>query len=128
MAKHGKIFWNELNTKDADGSKAFYGEMFGWDLQDGPMPNGEGRYIVAKQGDDMIAGIFPLEGPEFEQVPSSWLTYVAVDDIEHAASELRRLGGMIMREPFEVPSIGKFAIARDPQGAVFALAQPSDEG
>ena len=29
----GALSWNELNTRDLEGAKAFYGAVFGWDLR-----------------------------------------------------------------------------------------------
>ncbi len=34
MKQHGAFSWNELMTNDLAGAKAFYGELFGWNMHD----------------------------------------------------------------------------------------------
>src|SRR6266705_1197079 len=36
----------ELHTKDLAKAKTFYGQLFGWQLQDTPMPGGGGTYTM----------------------------------------------------------------------------------
>src|SRR5262245_40797720 len=42
----GSLFWTELYTTDAAGAKEFYGEVFGWQFGDTPMPGGGGAYTL----------------------------------------------------------------------------------
>ena len=52
--------------------------------------------------------------------PSHWLVYFGIDDLDGAAEGDRFAGGTVMVPPQEVPG-GRILVARDPQGAVFAL-------
>ena len=48
--EHGAFGWNELDTRDPDAAKEFYGAVFGWAFEDQDM--GEmGTYTVWKVGD-----------------------------------------------------------------------------
>jgi len=49
----------ELNTTDVAKAKSFYGELFAWQLEDMPMP--EGSYTMIKVGDGTGGG--PHEAP-----------------------------------------------------------------
>ena len=51
-------------------------------------------------------------------VPHSfWLTYVAVDNADHASDKAKRLGATIMVPPTDIPNVGRFACWSDPQQA-----------
>ena len=41
------MVWHDLMSTDPDASKAFYAALFGWDIQDVPMPHGTYRMITA---------------------------------------------------------------------------------
>jgi predicted enzyme related to lactoylglutathione lyase len=50
-----------------------------------------------------------------------WFGYVAVDDVDAKAKDIEAAGGAIHKAPADIPTIGRFAVVRDPQGAVFML-------
>jgi predicted enzyme related to lactoylglutathione lyase len=52
-----------------------------------------------------------------------WLGYVAVDDVDKAAGQLKQEGGTVHREAITVPDIIRFAVVSDPQGAAFYVAK-----
>ena len=83
MAKqwtHGSFYWNELMTRNAERDKKFYRDTLGWSFEAMPMP--DGTYWVAKMGGESVGGLFPLTGPGFDGVPESWMSYIAVDDVD----------------------------------------------
>jgi predicted enzyme related to lactoylglutathione lyase len=83
MWSHGSFYWNELMTRNVEQAKRFYSSSIGWTFEPMPMPNG--TYWIANMGDKPVAGIFPLSDPEFEGVPESWMSYLAVDDVDARA-------------------------------------------
>ena len=109
----------ELNTTDLDKSKAFYGQLFNWTLEDVPMP--EGAYTVIKVGEGTGGGMMkhPVPG-----APSIWLAYVHVDDINASTQKAKSLGATVLKDVTEIPQIGWFSIFLDPTGAAFALFKP----
>jgi uncharacterized protein len=58
--------------------------------------------------------------PAMEGEPPNWLVYFGTDDIEGSIAKLREHGGSTMTDVMDI-GVGKLAIVRDPQGAVFAL-------
>ena len=125
--KHGKVLWNELNTRDLDGAKKFYAAVCGWTFESMPMADGASDYVIAKSGDEIAAGFFDLKGlPELEGVPAHWFTYLGVDDVDAAAREAKDQGGCIRRPPWDIPGVGRIAIVQDPTGAVLGLMTPSE--
>jgi predicted enzyme related to lactoylglutathione lyase len=123
---HGKIWWNELNTRDVAAAKDHYGRVFGWTFETMPMDSGE-DYVLALHDGAPVAGLFPLDNlPQLEGVPSHWFTYLAVADLEKAVETTVSGGGSIKRPPFDVPGTGRFAIVEDPSGAVVGYIQPQE--
>ena len=45
------------------------------------MPGG-GTYWCAMVQGKPVAGIFSIDAPEFDGVPESWMSYLAVDDVD----------------------------------------------
>jgi uncharacterized protein len=125
MWSHGSFYWNELMTRDVEQAKRFYGSSIGWTFEAMPMPNG--TYWLAKMDDKPVAGIFPLSGPEFEGVPESWMSYLAVDDVDARLETAKAAGAKVMREPFDVPDVGRIAIITDPGGAGIGWITPASD-
>jgi predicted enzyme related to lactoylglutathione lyase len=53
--------------------------------------------------------------------PPHWLAYISAPDVDATAKHAQELGATTLMEPTSVPGVGRFAILKDPQGAVFAL-------
>ena len=120
----GVFVWDELATTDADGAQRFYGEVFGWTATD-LGPDFGGYRIFNRAGDadgNGIAGFMTV--PE-ASIPPHWQPYVAVDDVDATVAKATELGGSAIMEPMDVPTIGRIAVIRDPQGAVFGIIKPT---
>jgi len=125
MAPHGSFYWNELMTRDAEKAKAFYAKTIGWTFERTPLPNG-GTYWVAKTDDTPEAGIFPIQGPEFEGAPEQWFSYIAVDDVDARVKQAEQAGAKVIRPPFDAPGVGRIAILQEPGGAQIGWMTPID--
>jgi predicted enzyme related to lactoylglutathione lyase len=114
----GSVVWNELNVRDASAATAFYDSLIGWTtapMDDSPMP-----YLLVSVDDRPVAGVMQM-GDQFPpDVPTHWLTYVAVDDARSAAERCASGGGEVTVPPFDTP-VGLMAVLRDPTGALFAV-------
>jgi len=123
--KHGNFHWNELMTRDVAKAKDFYAKTLGWTYDDMPMGEMYGTYTVAKADGKMVAGMFKMDGPMFEGQPPSWFAYIAVDDLDARLKKAKAAGGKVMREPWDVPGIGRIAIVVDPTGAAQGWIVPA---
>ncbi|MEA2982946.1 MAG: uncharacterized protein QOF09_4769 [Alphaproteobacteria bacterium] len=112
---HGSFHWNELMTRDADRAKKFYKDTIGWSFD--AMPMEHGTYWIAKMGERPVGGIFPLASPQFDGVPESWMSYLAVDDVDARVKKATAAGAKLMRPVFDVPDVGRIAILTEPGGA-----------
>lgn len=122
MAEHGTFHWNELNSRNVDKAKAFYEKTLGWTFEGMPMETG--TYWLAKAGDTMAGGIFDTTVLGME-IPEYWLSYLAVDDVDKRVGLAKKAGATILREPFDVPGVGRIAILKDSGGAMIGLMTPT---
>jgi uncharacterized protein len=118
---HGAFSWADLGTSDAEAAKTFYTGLFGWEMEDMPIPNG-GVYSMARLHGKYAAAIYAAE----EDQPTAWTSYVTVDDVDATTNRAAELGAMTLVEPFDVLEAGRMAVLPEPTGAVFALWQPRD--
>jgi uncharacterized protein len=110
----GALVWNELQSPDLDASAAFYGELFGWQVE--PFSGMRERYLSIKNAGANNGGMRDLTPPS----PPSWLVYFGVEDVEQALAKVGKLGGAKLAGPIDI-QIARIAVVADPQGAVFAL-------
>jgi predicted enzyme related to lactoylglutathione lyase len=118
-ASEGVFVWDELGTTDVDGAQRFYEEVFGWTTAD--MGPEYGGYRIFQRGETRVGGLMAL--PD-SSMPTQWQPYVGVDDADRTAAKAAELGGSVLLEPMDVPNVGRIAVLRDPQGAVFGIIKP----
>lgn len=112
----GALSLNQLNTSDPEAAERFYGELFGWRFES--VGDADNPYFGIYRGERVNGGMMPL--PPGAPMPSHWLAYFGIDDLDAAAGQIGSAGGTLMVEPREVPG-GRILVAQDPQGAFFAL-------
>jgi predicted enzyme related to lactoylglutathione lyase len=112
---------SELATPDAEAANAFYAQVFGWETDSfGPMTlfrlpgfvGGEPSQPVPR---DLVAVGLPGEAPH-------WGVGFWVDDVDATAEHAEALGGAVLQPPHD-DGIGRTAVLRDPQGAVFSVSR-----
>lgn len=120
----GTFSWVDLATTDAEGAKAFYGELLCWEAED--MPAGENAtYTMMRLDDDYVCGLYEMEAERREQgVPSYWFSYVTVESADASAERARELGGAVHGDAFDVLDSGRMAIIADPSGATLGAWEP----
>jgi predicted enzyme related to lactoylglutathione lyase len=125
MATNGSFYWNELMTRDAEAAKKFYGATLGWTFE--AMDEGEGAtYWIAKVGEESVAGIYSID-PKDEDTGEGWFAYVAVNDLSTALARASMEGGEVVREPWDVPGVGRIAIVNDNAGNTMGWMTPSEQ-
>jgi predicted enzyme related to lactoylglutathione lyase len=140
--EHGSVNFNNLNTRDVEGAKRFYGSVFGWEVLE--MGGGGMFFTLPGYGDhleertpgtkagmaemggpegfvDVVAAIVPL-GEGQEEIPIHWNVTFAVDDADAAAARATELGGEVIMPPMDAPWV-RFTVIGDPQGATFTASQ-----
>ena len=115
----GAFTWAELSSRGIDKAVTFYGSVFGWTTNVSDMPDGS-HYTEFHVGDQLIAGGMAMNPMVPAEVPSYWLAYFAVEDVDAKFARVLELGGHEMLGPTDFPG-GRFAIVSDPEGAAFGL-------
>lgn len=128
MAEHGSFMWNELATSDVDQARTFYGGLLGWAYQTMDMGGGA-TYTIIQNAGKQAGGMMALaEMGAPAGVPPHWMSYIAVDDVDARTAQVAGLGGRVMREPFDIPDVGRMSVIADPAGAVVCLMTLAGEG
>jgi uncharacterized protein len=140
--EHGTVNFNDLNTRDPEGAKPFYGSVFGWETLD--LPGGFQMWTLPGYGDhlakdnpdlrknmeemdapkgfeDVVASIVPL-GDDQPDTPPHWNVTFAVDDADAIAEKTTELGGKVIVPPTDAPWV-RMTVVADPQGATFTASK-----
>ncbi len=123
----GALNWNELQTRDTEGAKAFFAALFDWAPEDSSV--GEMTYTVFNLGGTGIAGMMPMPPGVPDEVPAYWLVYFGVEDCDASAARAQELGGGVIAPAMDIEGVGRFAALTDPHGTAFAViagAQPDE--
>ena len=118
----GKIGWVDITAEDAPALRDFYKKVVGWEPDEVDM-GGYADFNMTMPGNGApAAGICHARGGN-SGLPTQWLIYIIVADIEQSAAFCRDNGGSLLVEPKEADG-GKICVIKDPAGAVAALYQP----
>jgi hypothetical protein len=118
---HGAFMWNELMTNDVEKAKSFYRATLGWATEEMKMPSGS--YWIAKHDGKMVAGIMDIAMMP-PGTPPHWFSYIEVDDVDARVKKVAGSGGKVIREPFDIPDVGRVAIVADATGAIVGWMTP----
>ena len=121
------LVWNDLNTRDTEGAKAFYSAVFGWDPVDQDMGGGA-PYTVWELGGRGIGGAVALPEQVPAEIPDRWVTWFAVVDRDAVVAKAGELGATVFEPALDVPGVGKMGVLADPQGAFFGVLEPESAG
>jgi uncharacterized protein len=145
--EHGSLNFNDLNTRDPEGAKRFYGAVFGWTTLE--LPGGFEMWTLPGYGDylerevnpdirklteeaggpkgfeDVVASIVPL-GDDQPDTPPHWGVTFAVENADTIAEKAAALGGKVILPPMDAPWVRMTVIA-DPQGAIFTASKYAPE-
>ena len=117
LMKHGAFSWSELMTSDVDAARSFYGTLFGWTFED--FLGAGAPYTLVKVGGEPVGGMMAPTSECTGKAPS-WGVCVTVDDVDATARQVETLGGKLLHPPTDIPSVGRFCVLQDPQGATLS--------
>jgi len=113
--------WAELNARGIDKAVAFYRSVFGWDAKKSDAAGADAPpYTEFQLGGESLAGAMEMAPMIPKEVPSYWMPYFNVADVDASFKKATGAGAREMVAPQDFPG-GRFAIVADPQGAVFGL-------
>jgi len=107
------VHW-EIEALDPERVKAFYGELFNWEIGDGPI-------MTIPAG---IGGPEPGPAGHVRQGQRSGVTlYIQVRDLSASLAKAAELGGAVVMERMDVPGGPTIAGITDPEGNPVMLVQ-----
>jgi predicted enzyme related to lactoylglutathione lyase len=119
----GRFVWHELMTRDVPGAKTFYTRLVGWNAQ--PW-EADPSYTVCHSSQGPTAGIFAITADFPAEMPAHWVNYIGTRDVDGTVAAAVRAGGSIVKEAEDIKGAGRYAVLKDPQGAVFAILDPEN--
>ena len=120
----GDFVWYDLLTVAPKGAVAFYSEVIGWKTQ--AFQGGSEEYLMWVGSQGPLGGVMPLpESAAAMGAPPHWFSHVTVEDCDATVTRVKALGGVVYKEPTDIPTVGRFAIIADPQGASISVFTPS---
>jgi len=118
----GKVGWIDMTTADAPGVRDFYKAVVGWETDDVDM-GGYADYVMKMPATgEGIAGVCHAKGSNAD-LPTGWLIYIVVADVEKSAAACLANGGKVIVEIRGLAG-GRFCVVEDPGGSVAGLYQP----
>ena len=115
----GSIGWCDLTVGDAGAVRDFYRDVVGWTSTDVDM-GGYADYCMNQPfNGTATTGVCWARGSNAD-LPPVWLVYFVVSSLDDSLVRVREGGGTILRKP-KPSGPGRFAVVRDPAGAVCAL-------
>ena len=111
----------EIPANDPARLSEFYSKLFGWSFEKWGGSDAEMEYWIIKtrEKDNSIGadgGMMKKTDPN--QTP---LNYILVESVDDFGKKLVQLGGKIIMPKTEIPNMGYFAVALDPEGNGFGI-------
>lgn len=120
----GRFVWHDMMTTDPKRSIDFYSALLGWTVEEESL--GGGLYSVIRADGVGIGGFVELDREH--GVPSHWIGYVTVEDVERAVATGREAGGKAPVGATEIPDVGRFAVVSHPGGSFVSPFAPVSLG
>ena len=126
VAVRGRFVWYDLMTSDVAAAQKFYTKLIGWGTE--AWEGGEQPYTMWTNDGTPLGGVMTLPGDAKKAgSPPHWLGYIATPHVDETVSKATGLGAQTYMPATDIPSVGRFAVLGDPQGAVFAVFTPENE-
>ncbi len=106
----------EVPADDVARAKAFYTELFGWQIEATPGFSDYWMIQTGPEGQSLGGGLFKRSTPD-----QGVINYVGVESVTDYAAKVAQLGGKILMPRSPVPGMGWFAVFQDTEGNVMAL-------
>lgn len=122
---HGDIVWCDLASADPEAAQTFLAATLDWQFDILTAPDGA-PYLLASAAASPVAGLCHSED-RFEGVPlpSGWLPYISVDDLDASLADAVDLGGTALTPPVSYGDGSRIAALSDPEGATFLVIEGS---
>jgi predicted enzyme related to lactoylglutathione lyase len=116
----GSPCWTDLWTSDVEGSRRFYGDLFGWEAQE-PNPEFGGYFMFTRDGVPTAGAMGDMGDMRAD---NSWKIYLTSDDIAKTVLMAEAEGAQVISPAMPVADLGTQVVLIDPTGAHLGAWQP----
>ena len=122
--KNNTFCWVDTGTTNLKKAKDFYGKLFSWTFKDSDMGD-MGVYAHAQLNGKDVGGLYELttEMKDKHKVPSHWMSYVMVDNVDTYTKKAKDLGATPCGEAWNVGDFGRMCVITDQTKATLAVWQ-----
>jgi len=120
----------EIPADDIEKLKKFYMDLFGWTMNRYPGPTTYYMIGTVPVDEKTMMPLRPgVNGGMYEKKDASVhelavpLNYISVESVEEYSKKVTALGGKILVPKMEIPTIGWWALAEDPEGNRFGMLE-----
>ena len=119
----------EIPAENVQKLKSFYEDVLGWKIVNSGMPGMEYWLIQTVPTDDKGMLQKPgVNGGLYQRTPdmpnATQINYISIENIDEYTAKVTKAGGKIIMPKQQIPTVGWFAVAADPEGNTFGLLQP----
>ena len=118
----GNIGWIDMTVANAEDVRDFYATVVGLKPEEVSMGDYSDYNMTMPSSGTPVCGICHARGSNAE-LPSGWLVYFVVAEVEKSLAACEAHGGKVLIEPRGLAG-GRFCVIEDPGGATAALYQP----
>ena len=119
----------EIPANNLQKLKTFYENVLGWKIIQSPMPGMEYWLIQTVPTDEkgmpqrpgVNGGLYPRTS---DMPNATQVNYISIENIDEYAAKVEKQGGKILVPKQQIPNVGWFVVAADPEGNAFGLLQP----
>jgi len=121
----------EIPAEDIEKLKKFYSDLFGWTMTKYPGPTE--YYLVGTVpvdektmqpiGQGVNGGLYLKKDASMPERAKP-VNYISVESVDEYTKKIEMLGGKVVQQKMEIPGIGWWALALDPDGNEFGLLEP----
>lgn len=116
-----RVIHFEIPAEDPEKVVKFYTDAFGWKIKQWS----DQPYWLVETG---LKGEMGIDGAIYKK---DWMDLtvntIGVENLEKAMAAVKGAGGEIVREPMEIPGVGRHTYGKDPEGNMFGMLQSSEE-
>ena len=104
----------------------FYSKLFGWKFENMSTQGMPDYWMIKTKAKDEDMG---LNGGMMKKMDPNQrpVNYVLVESVDEFVKKLQQLGGKVIVPKTEIPKMGQFAVALDPEGNSFGIWESTEQ-
>jgi predicted enzyme related to lactoylglutathione lyase len=111
------ISWFEIAADDLNRAKRFYSELFGWKIEEFPVPFRKDYLLIrTSDGNAIAGGLIKRRSPN-----QTTVNYIDVPSTDKYTVKVTHLGGKVLVPKTAVPGMGYFVVCEDTEDNAFGI-------